>query len=220
MAVRFQRRKKYTRPGYRSCSRMVIGDAKKALLIARGVKRLLNIEIKNFDVQQNAVSIPDTPIIIQLSNIPQGDTTSSRDGAQCKMVGIDMNYTVNMHASATITQVRILLVIDKQTNQAIYLNTDLLDDVSIRDNIVSPRNLDNLHRFTVLYDRVHIFQVGGTQSVHVHKYFKKDLLLRYDASTPSIADLTQSSVSFMQMGSEATNSPSIVSHHRLRFVDN
>ena len=71
----------YRRPGYRACGRMVYGDAKKALVIAKGVRRLLNVEIKNFDTQFTFVTL-GAPTITQLTNIPRGDTTNERDGAQ------------------------------------------------------------------------------------------------------------------------------------------
>ncbi len=217
----YSRRKRtsYRRPGYKACGKMVYSDARKALSVAAGIKRLLNIEIKNFDSQQTAVNITTVPVIVQLSNIPQGDTTITRDGAQCKMIGVDFNYMLIRNGSSVIQRVRVMLVIDKQTNQAIYLNTDLLEDITVNDNIVAPRNLDNSHRFQVLYDRTHSLNV--TQStVVVKKYIKKDLLLRFDGSTPSIADLTQNSLSMVQFQTDGGNLPSITSFIRLRYVDN
>lgn len=209
----------YRRPGYKSCGRMVYGDAKKALVIAKGIRRLMNVEIKNFDTLLSGVVCSTVPLISQLTNIPVGDTTNSRDGSQCKMIGIEMNYTLAVNATLPRTVVRIMLVLDKQTNQAIYLNTDLLEDVTASDNIVSPRNLDNKHRFQVLYDRTHMLSLS-VATVTVKKYIKKDVLLRFDASTPSIADLTQNSLSFVRFTNEAANEPTINAFLRVRFVDN
>ncbi len=213
-------RRSYTKPKSRYGARQALGDAAKALAIARGIKKLINVEVKNFDVQQGGVSLTQTPVIVQLSNIAQGDGTNQRDGAQCKMVGIDLNFVLTQNASATQTFVRVMLILDKQTNQAIYLPADLLEDVTGGDNIVTPRNLDNLKRFTILYDRSFEFSGDGNRSAIVKKYIKKEVLLRYDGSTPSIADLTQSSISFIQMASEATNTPTITHFSRLRFIDN
>lgn len=134
------------------------------------------------------------------------------------MIGVNLNYFLLVNATTPRTSVRIMLVIDKQTNGAIYANTDLLEDVTVNDNIVSPRNLDNKHRFQILYDRTHMLSLS-TPTVVVKKYIKKDLLLRYDASTPSIADLTQSSLSLVQFGNDV-NEPTIQSFLRVRFVDN
>ncbi len=212
-------KKVYKRPGYRACYKMVRGDAGKALAMAKGIRRLLNVEIKNFDTLQTGVVITDVPIITQLTNIPIGDTTITRDGSQCKMIGIDFNYFLAVSPTTPRTIVRIMLVLDKQTNQAIYLNTDLLADVTINDNINSPRNLDNKHRFSVLYDRTHMLSLA-VPTVRVHKYIKRDVLLRYDASTSAIADLTQNSLSLVQMTNENTNQPQISSFMRIRYVDN
>ncbi len=101
---------------YKACGRMVMGDAAKALAMATRLKRLVNIEIKNFDVQQSQVSIPSTALINQLTNIPIGDITNQRDGSQCKVVGIEMSYTINISVSATQTSIRMILVHDRQTN--------------------------------------------------------------------------------------------------------
>ncbi len=222
MSSRYNRKKyvsKYKRPGYKFCGRMVFGDAKKALIIAKGVRRLLNVEIKNFDSQQTNVAITTVSAILPLTNISQGDTTSTRDGAQVKMVGLEMNYMILRHPDALQTNVRIMVVLDKQTNQAQYISTDLFEDASVNDVIVTARNLDNKHRFQILYDRTHSLHDAQTTLV-VKKYIKKDVLLRYDASTPSIADLTQNSISFLQVGTETASTPVITSFLRIRFIDN
>ncbi len=214
-------RKKYksSRPGYKACGRMVFGDARKALAVAQGLKRLLNVEIKNHDVTQTSVTIIQTPVIVQLSNIPSGDTTISRDGAQCKMVGINLNYFLTVDPTTPRTVVRIVLLIDRQTNQIIYNIADFFDSTVSQLNVISPRNLNNLHRFIVLYDQTHMLSLD-TPTVTVRKYIKRDVLLRYDASTPSIADSTQNSLSLLQVTNEGTNQPIISSFCRIRFVDN
>ncbi len=216
------RKKSYrqARPGYVSCGKMVYGDAQKALAMVKSVKRLINVEVKNFDTQLTNSAITDAIGITQLTNIPQGDGTSSRDGAQCKMIGLDLNFSILQSASATTTNFRLIVVQDKQTNQAIYLAADLLDDITPFDSIISPRNLDNMKRFSVLYDRTFILHTGGVAAYNVHKYIKKEMLLRFDGSTPSIADLTQNSLSILTVATEVTNDPQLTLHARVRYVDN
>ncbi len=214
-------KKRNSRPGYKACGSMVVSDARKALAMAASLKRLINVEVKNFDVQQTNVTVANSVQIIQLSNIPQGDTTITRDGAQLKMIGYQFNYSITQSSNATsATHFRIMLVLDKQTNQAIYASTDLFEDASGSDAIVSPRNLDNKRRFQVLYDRVHTFSASGSNGVTSKKYISKDILFRYDASTPSIADLTQNSLSLVQFSTEDTNTPTITFFGRMRYVDN
>ncbi len=221
MPYRKSYKKSYSRrPGYRACGKMVVSDAAKALALARGVKRLLNVEIKNFDTQQTTVAVSVTPIILEISNIPQGDTTITRDGAQCKVLSIELSYQINQNASATISSFRIMLVCDKQTNEAVYSSGDLLQDLTQNDAIVSPRNLDNTRRFQVLYDRVHTFSSSGTRIFVTKKRFKLNKILRFDANTSSIADLTENSLSLFMLSSESSNHVAITSFTRLRYVDN
>ncbi len=213
------RKPRYKRPGYMACGKMVFGDAKKALVIAKGLKSLLNVEIKNHDVQTTSAALDQTFDINQLTNIAQGDTTVTRDGAQCKVVAVEFNALIIANDTNPKTAVRLMLVCDKQTNQAIYNIADLLDDSTAVDNIVSPLNLNNKHRFNVIYDRVHYCSLAKPV-IHVKRTFKMNLLIRYDGSTPSIADLTQNSLSFNTVSNEATNTPTIAFFHRIRYVDN
>lgn len=220
MSARYRKPKsRYRRPGYKNCARMVYGDASKALVIAKGVRKLLNVEVKNHDVQQTQVTITNALIITQLSNIDRGDTTNLRDGAQCKMIGIDFNYRLEVHPTDPRTTVRIMLVLDKQTNQAIYVPGDLLQDITATDVLISPRNLNNKHRFSVLYDKTHMLSLA-VPAVVVRTYIKKDVLLRYDNTGNGIADLTQNSLSLCQVNNQGTNQPLITSFMRIRFVDN
>ncbi len=216
----YKYKKKITRPGYSSCGKMVWSDAKKALAMAQGLKRLVNVEVKNFDVQQTIAAVTNTPVIIQLSNIPQGDSTITRDGAQCKVLALELGLHLARNASATSTSIRIMLVCDKQTNQAVYVNTDLLEDVTAVDNIVSPYNLDNKFRFTILFDRVFNVSEGSNSVRDFKRVFRMNKLLRFDGNTPSIADLTSNSLSLVQVANQVTNTPTITMFARLRFVDN
>ncbi len=214
-------KKKTYRPGYKSCGKMVAGDAYKAYKVAMNLKRLVNVEVKNFDVQQNEVVITSTPVIIQLSNIPRGDTTITRDGAQCKVLAIELSLYLERTPSSITTNVRLMLVCDKQTNQAVYTSADLLEDITLNDNIVSPYNLDNKFRFSVIWDRTFSLPSGGSNAVtNFKRKFRMSKILRFDASTPSIADLTSNSFSLIQMSNEDEFSPEITMFSRIRFVDN
>ncbi len=210
----------HSRPGYVRCGKMVISDASKALSLAKYLKTIVNVERKNHDVSQLALAMTTTPIIIQLTNILQGDTTVTRDGSQCKILSIEFSYFIIQHVSALDTQTRVMLVLDKQTNQAIYVPGDVLVDVTAGQNINSSRNLDNTRRFSVLYDKVHTLVNTGTSSFH--RRFNKSVqyLIRFDNAAAAITSLTQSSLSMMIMSNEGTNTPDLSFRVRLRFVDN
>ncbi len=213
-------KKKNYRPGYISCGKMVLTDAQRALKVAMSVKRLLNVEVKNHDVQQTSLVYTDTVTIFQLTNIPRGDTTNTRDGAQCKVVALELSFIITKNVNATVTHTRLMIVQDKQTNQAIYTSADLLEDVTASDVFISPANLDNRRRFNVLYDRKFVMDSVGVESYIVKKYFKMNMLLRFDAAAADITDLTQNSLSLLLVGSEVTNDPVITFFARVRFIDN
>ncbi len=214
------RSKKRKPPGYRRCGEMVYSDAKRALLMAKSIKSLMNVEFKNHDVSATSIAISTTPDITQLTNLAQGDTTNTRDGASVKFVSLSFKYTLVQHADATATLVRIMLVLDRQTNEAIYTDTDLLADVTVADAIVSPRNLDNGHRFRVLYDKVHALSDSGSV-VQYGKFYKKlQLKVRYDAAAALIGSITQSSLSLFIVSTEPTSTPAFTHRIRLRYVDN
>ncbi len=214
------KRKYKARPGYISCGKMVMSDAARALQMAKYLKGIVNVEFKNHDVQQIGVPLSNAVTITQLTNIAQGDTTLTRDGSSCKVMSIMLNYTLQVNSSAAGIVIRIMLVHDKQTNQAIYTSGDLLADTTIVDSLVSPRNLDNKLRFTVLYDRVHTLSVTNNQKLNFKVYKKLNIKLRFDNAAGAITSLTQSSLSLVNWSDEPTNEPSITSFVRLRFVDN
>ncbi len=215
------KKKAYSRrPGYVSCGKMVASDAQKALAMAKYLKGIVNVEFKNHDVQATTLSIPVVPVITQCTNIAQGDTTITRDGASLKLTSLTFKYILIQHPTAVSTFVRIMIVLDTQTNEAIYSDDDLLQDVTAGDGVVSMRNLDNTHRFRVLYDRVHQFTDTGSTAQY-GKFFKKlNLKIRYDNAAAAITSLTQSSVSMLFLSNEATNQPNITHSLRLRYVDN
>ncbi len=196
-----------------------VSIASKALALSYGIKKLMNVEFKFHDVVQTDTAQNQTASIIQLTNIPQGDTSETRDGAQVKLTRLQIKYTISA-GTADVTFVRCIVVHDSQTNQAIYGIADLLQDTTASDSIVSMLNLDNKYRFSILYNKVHSFSNTGNKAVY--KEFMKDLdmRIRFDASTPSIADLTSSSLSIVFIANIGSNTPSITLFARVRYVDN
>lgn len=193
--------------------------AKQAFNMAKKALMSLNVEYKCHDVNDNLVSVNQTPTIIQLTNIPQGSTAITRDGNQIKITANYLRFNIIGGSSAN-SLFRLMLVQDKQTNQAVYTIGDLLATGDANSNITSPLNIDNKYRFTVLYDKV--FRTSNVSNNALYKdiYKKMQLRIRYDASTPDITDLTSSSLSLVFISNLASGNPSITYYNRIRFVDN
>lgn len=217
----YAKKRGHSRPGYVRCGKMVVSDASKALAMAKYLKGIVNVEYKLIDTLHSSVLMTVAPIITPLTNIVQGDSNVTRDGSNLKIVSIAWNYFIHMNSSATSTMTRVLLVHDKQTNQALFTGTDLLTDVSISDGINSFRNLDNSQRFHVLYDRRHAHSVAGNSRTTKGSFHKQvQYKIRYDANVGDITDLTMSSLSLVFFSNESTVTPTFNSFIRLRFIDN
>ncbi len=220
--------KPYRKPDYLGSYNRYVGAAAGTIALAHQVyklKRLINVEQKFFDVTSAATNIVDgIGTIVQLTNIPQGDTDETRDGAQVKLSSWSFKAFITVSPSIPVdgNVVTVLLVEDKQTNQAIYTTATLLQNTG---NILSPissLNLDNKFRFKV--HKRWIFQInsssGPRKILKFYKKFNNKMFLRFDASTPAIADLTTKSLSLLFIGTAATNVPQITFFNRLRYIDN
>ncbi len=214
----FMNKKKYGR--YKKCGKMVYNDAAKALAMAKYLKSIVNVEYKRSIVTATASAITVAPITVSLCDLSQGNTSADRDGAHAKFVSIRWAYHVIMHASATATAVRCMIVRDNQTNEAAFAPGDLINDVTLSDGIVADRQQDHLKRFTVLYDKVHTLNIAGNKHVYKRYYKKLNLPIQYDGNVGDITDQTQKSLHLVFLANESTNTPTITFDATLRFIDN
>ncbi len=193
----------------------------KALTTAMAVKRLLNVEFKNVDFIQTSQTVTTIPAIQSVSLIAQDDTTNTRDGAQVKATSLQIKYILSMDGDARVSTVRIMLIKDKQVNGAFHVAADVLDDVSTVDILVSPYELANKYRFTILYDKVHQMSITGNQQAQGSFYTKLDQVLRYDGAAADISTVQSCGYTLMFFSNElAANAPLLTSRVRLRYVDN
>ncbi len=184
------------------------------------LKRMINVEYKFIGIINTATAIPVVPVIIQLNNISQGDTSQTREGDQIKSTRLSVHYLFTQHATATQTMVRVMLIKDSQPNGAIYGATDILSDVTVLDSMNSFYNLDGKFRFRILYDRVHTMSDSGNQIVKGKINVNLNDKIRYTGNAGDITDLTNCGYSLMIMSTETTNTPSFSQFTRLRFIDN
>ncbi len=207
---------------YKSVSKYATAkNAGRALDLALKTAKLLNVEYKLHTVTVASTAVTDAGTITPLSLLVQGDTDITRNGNQVKWTSYYLHYRWRIHASAANTAVRLMIVHDKQTNQAQFALADILQSAAAQLNIFSPYNIDNVSRFNVLYDRVHSLVDVGDSAQVIRKLIKPlQLKIRYDANVGDVTDLTQDSLSLVLIGSEATNDPSITFFYRGRFIDN
>ncbi len=196
-------------------------DATTALRMAGKALALINPEYKNIDANTTSSAVSTTPVITQISNVAQGDSRITRTGDSIKVSRIDVRYQAAMSSSATSSAFRIMLVLDTQTNGAIYSSGNLIQDTTATDAILSFNNLDNRARFRVLYDKQHYMSDNGNQwargEIHITP---KDMHLIYGGNSGDITDLNTKSLSLFSVLDEPTNVPALSIRSRVRFLDN
>jgi hypothetical protein len=175
---------------------------------------LLNVEFKEFNTS-DVDAIDDAGMVYPCTNIGQGDTNTTRDGSSLKLVGFQYSIKFTKHASATNSLVRIIVLIDKQTNGAIYS----VDDVLLNIAALSFYNLDNERRFVILDDLKLILDVNKPSIVRDFSA-KLQTHLRFNNAAGAITSLTESSLSVIAISDEDTNTPTLEILTRVMFVDN
>lgn len=126
-------------------------------------KKFLDVSITRNDISQGTWLSCSDPSggNDNLLQIAQGTTESQRIGRYAYIRGIQLRYTAAFQGSdiahlGANNHIRIVVVLDKQTNGAAMTGLDVMLTSSIR----SWRNLENSQRFDILMDRTHIFHNG------------------------------------------------------------
>ncbi len=199
---------------------------KKVNKLAKNVRILMkSVEHKQLDVTNTALVIVDgVGTLVGLNNIVIGDTNITRDGNQIMAASIYIKLIFHIHPSASSSQIRCLLVKDKQVNNSNFTTPTLLENSTNILSIISPRNLDNMRRFTVLYDKIIILNQNITSvsstARHIKIWKKLNMIIRYDGNAGNINDVTENGLSLLFIGNEATNTPTVDLFSRVLFTDN
>lgn len=160
-----------------------------------------------------------------LNDIANGNGVSDRIGRKITMTSALIRLNWDMSAATNNTNtIRVMLVYDSQPNQAQYAGSDLLADASSGAaglNILSPLNLDNRDRFTILHDK-QFSMVKGTETekcqMQIYKKFR--LSCTYDNTTGTIADLTTGAL-YLDVRAENSDATAVFKYYtRLRYIDN
>ncbi len=189
--------------------------AMKAWLAAKYVKSIVNVEMKKHDGTSSTTVANSGSYVTPLTDVAQGDSISTRDGNSFKAKGLSINYTIKQHASATNTQVCVVLVRDNQQ----IADTDpawntIFNDTSVRAVL----NAAFVGRFSIIYDRVHLLSSNGQTQAFSKNYIKLNSHIRFNGTAAT--DIQKSGLTFFAIADEATNLPTLDLAYRLTFVDN
>ncbi len=202
------------RPGYFGEFGQDMGRVSENAL--RSLLKTLNVESKFADTTVSTTP-SSTMAYTVLNAINEGDTGSTRDGASIKMTSIDIQLYGQLHASATLTFVRVALILDTMPDGA----NPGASEVFVSSNVNAFPYVPNSERFQILWDyrfflnsvyRTAVFPITFSQDIELHTHYK--------GTGSGVADITQNALFLAYASSESTNTPSVGGFVRVRYVDN
>lgn len=175
----------------------------------------INPELKYIDSGVVTVSASSTPTVTGISLIAQGDDVTNREGRSILARSLFLRLSMTKHASATITMVRVVIVIDMRNAGASFASTDLL----VSNDVNSQLNVNAGGRFRVLIDKVLSLD---TDDVVQHREIFRNLgfHIRYSGTAGDVTTAWQNAMFIMIFSNEATNTPQVTYNTRIRFIDN
>lgn len=186
------------------------------------------LERKFYSQSCNAINVPAAGVLVTggLENIVQGDSDTTREGNIIHVRDIKVNLTVFDNGIAD-GLIRTILVWDKQCNGAAPAITDILTST----NYYSHYNHSQVvgyggSRFSVLYDRLFVLQVGANvaaalpiKAINEKTMGKKaQRTITYKGNAGTIADIATNSLYWLYIGSTATQD--VTCQLMIEYTDN
>lgn len=180
------------------------------------LKGLINTEKKVVDVVSTGTAISTTPSFILLNGLATGTDRTDRIGDSVKFSFEMLRIKATIHASATGTTIRVILLRDKQTNAALPTASQLFESST---NILSPLSLTWGKRYMIYCDK----WVKLNQDFPEKTFFCKRRLkfhTKFGGNSTAITDVSTNSFVLVLWSDEATNTPTVEYYNRMRFIDN
>lgn len=223
-----------------------ISNARKIANIAR----MLNVEKKFKDISvTNSNVYSANPNIKLLNDIDQGDTTSTRDGNQAKVLSLLVKFSVTPAIAHNVAVgsaappfplvYRVMLIHYPMSScEAAPTLADLLADPTT-DPTASPLNLDNTRNFRVLRDKTYVINPNFSNlattdtatyyfppKTRHHEFyikFNKGKKVRYDGTGGGAADVKSGAIFLVvltESGAATSKGLTMDGWSRVRYVDN
>jgi len=200
-------RKRTTRPRYRK----------------RYYKRRYNrgVEYKRNEVTLANTQVPAaTPVFTLLNGVKAGTGEDECIGRKFTMKQLQVRGTLY----SSIDQLfRVMIVIDKQTNGAVFPIADLLTNtITNQGYINSLKQVDFARRFWVLYDRTFKVEMqtdpdGDYRTFKINRRMSIPVSKKSDAE--NVTDIMRNSMYMVTISQNATTQSFVAATSRLRFTD-
>ncbi len=199
-------------------SRLEIYSAagRQALRDLQSLRRFINTEMHFTDVT-NTVSSSNTPTLVLLNGLSLGDTSSTRTGQSIKMDRLDLRFQMSVNTTSVANFIRIIVVVDKQTNASAMTAADLLAS----NSTFAPYSQGCQMRFIPLYDESFALNSAGPGSIIKCVTLRANQHVMFNtANNGTVADIVSNSLYLIHLSDQSTNTPQLSYYSRLWFVDN
>lgn len=184
---------------------------------AVALKGLVNSEMLQHDFTLN-----DTPSstgsINHMSNIAQSDASTGRTGNSIFAKWLSVRYLVNVNASATVTGLRIMIVMDRQQVGDTTPTIANVLDTAATNAYLAFLNPDTKGRFSVLYDKIETLNITNQRAITRRVNIKLDKHIRFNGANAT--DIQKNGIYIIGLSNEATNTPGMAVEARLAYHDN
>lgn len=188
--------------------------ASKAWRATRYIRGLVNSEMLH-NQGNSSISLSTSGTVIPLTSIAQGDTASGRTGNSILVRNVMIRIASAMHASATNTFFRFMLVQDMQQQGD---TTPAVTDILESSTYLSPLATANVGRFKVLWSKTLKSTAAGSTSLLIDKYWKVYSHVRYNGTAST--DINKNGYYLLMLSSEAANTPTVVYQFKVGYHDN
>lgn len=195
--------------------------------ITKSVTPRYMVDNNYFDYGPNSASITTTPTILSLCTPVQGSSTETRERDKITATSLQCHLTLTNHPSSlTPAQCRVIIGIDRQSNGAAPVVTDVLDS----NHVFSFKKRQNSERFLILRD--HSFHIsarlGSTGPPIVeqglenntwenHDYIKINNTMRFTGNAGTVADVATGNIFFLAFCDIDSNAPALAYNFRTTY---
>lgn len=179
-------------------------------------------EVKYLDIQIGTSAVPvailnDGTNMTAINTPSSGTASTNRIGAVICSKSVYYQFVLNMGTAAAPIVVRHMLIWDRQSNGALPALSDILQNVTVGQVVLSPMNLFNRERFVVLADD----RITMSPNADIITYTKGYRTVNQN-STFSAATTPTTGCLFVLFASDeaaGTSAPTVYGTWRFRFLD-
>lgn len=202
-----------------------LATASAALSMAKMLKSLINVETKFIDTSLGGVLIPTaTPTVVPLTLCSTGTNDETRNGNSIKASSNSLKFSLAINSTSPVdSDCRIMIILDKVSNGAAPLPSDILDNLGGFTPTLAHYNGDNAgSRFVILYDKRFQLDTVNKRLIDASSYLKLNHHVKFDGNGSAIADATTGHLYLMFMSNvtPVASQPTISYSNRFYFIDN